>query len=95
MIGLPCTLQRLGLIAAELLGGFEQVDLARHRKAILDSASLLVQTLAQHALVRLPPSDCVPLLRDMQATWSALCSRGRFAADQKQARYHSNLRDSL
>ncbi|KAL1916197.1 uncharacterized protein VTP21DRAFT_5814 [Calcarisporiella thermophila] len=60
-----------GVDTMELLGSFEQVDLARHRQRVVSSLRELVSVVCRH-LLRLNVESTLPILRQLNDAWHAM-----------------------
>ncbi len=63
----------------ELLGGFEQIDLQRHKKEILSRISNLLKSVSEMLLLDHCGQDNLNDLQDLHATWSIANARIKFA----------------
>lgn len=69
----------------ELLGGFEQLDLTRYKKIILEEVQVLVSKLSEELLVKESASK---VLKEIHDIWSLFIVRFKFAQNSTQRYVH-------
>jgi hypothetical protein len=65
-----------------VVGGFEQVDFARYRKALIESVAQLIQTVSSSILSNFQNNTSIAPLQEIHNLWSMFLVRSAFSQQQ-------------